>query len=260
MRNLLRGVSLLFILAMAAGAVSAQDADAMFGAVSGTVSYRPRIALPDDAEILVELSDVSRMDAPAIVIASQRIITNGRQVPIQYALDYDGVGIAENSTIVVSAKIFIGGELRWINDVAYPVITNGRWEADINVVQVAAPAEATEPVETTSPFGHVSGTVTYLPRIGLPDDAVVTVELLDVSRMDVPAVMMASQRIVTSGRQVPIRYSLSYDRASIDDRNTYTVRATIRLGDQLIWTSDTAHPVITNDVFEVEVMLVQVGA
>lgn len=259
MRNLLRGVSLLLILAMAAGAVGAQDAEGMFGAVSGTVSYRPRIALPDDAEILVELSDVSWMDAPAIVIASQRIITNGRQVPIQYALDYDGVGIAENSTIIVSAKIFIGGELRWINDVAYPVITNGRWEADINVVQVAAPAEATEPVET-SPFGHVSGTVTYLPRIGLPDDAVVTVELLDVSWMDVPAVVMASQRIVTSGRQVPIRYSLSYDRASISERNTYTVRATIRLGDQLIWTSDTANPVITNGVFDVQVMLVQVGA
>jgi len=259
MRNLLRGVSLLVILAMATGGVMAHDEDATFGTVSGTVSYRQRIALTPDAEVVVELSDVSRMDVPATVIASQRIITNGRQVPIPFSLTYDTASITENGTYTVSAKIFVGGQLRWISDTAYPVGNNGEFTADINLVQVGAPAEATEPA-ASAPFGTVTGTVTYLPRIGLPDDAVVTVELQDTSRAGAPAFVLAQQQFVANGRQVPFAFALNYDTTNIAVNGTYSVRATIRLGDQLIWTSDTANLVITNDVFDVEVMLVQVGA
>lgn len=258
MRNLLRGISLLIIF-VAAGAVVAQDADAVFGAVSGTVSYLPRIGLVDDAEIVVELSDVSRMDAPATVIASQRIIAHGRQVPISFSMSYDGPTIAENGTYTVSAKIFIGGELRWISDTAYPVITNGLWTADINVVQVSPSDEATESA-VAAPLGTVTGTVTYLPRIALPPDAVLTVELQDTSRADAPAFVLAQQQFVTNGRQVPFAFALNYDTGSVTENGTYVVRATIRFGDQLAWTSDTAYQVITNDVFDVGITLVQAGA
>jgi putative lipoprotein len=257
MRKLLYGVSLLIILAMSSAAL-AHDDDAAFGTVSGTISYRQRIALPPDAEVVVELSDVSRMDVPATVIASQRIIANGRQVPIPFSLTYDTVSITENGTYTVSAKIFVGGQLRWISDTVYPVGNNGEFTADINVVQVSAPAEATEPA-VSAPFGTVTGTVTYLQRIALPDDAVLTVELQDTSRADAPAFVLAQQQFATNGRQVPFAFALNYDTGSIAVNGRYTVRATIRLGDELIWTSDTANLVITNDVFDVEVMLVQVG-
>lgn len=51
-------------------------------AVIGTVTYRPRIALPPNAVVEVSLVDVSRADAPAITLAGQSIVTGGRQVPI----------------------------------------------------------------------------------------------------------------------------------------------------------------------------------
>ncbi|MDH3787302.1 MAG: YbaY family lipoprotein, partial [Xanthomonadales bacterium] len=39
--------------------------------VSGTVSYRERMALSDNAVVEISLQDVSRADAPAIEIARQ---------------------------------------------------------------------------------------------------------------------------------------------------------------------------------------------
>jgi putative lipoprotein len=91
----------------------------------------------------------------------------------------------------------------------------------------------------------VSGDVTYLQRIALPPDAVVTVRLQDISKMDVPAVLLGEQQIETGGRQVPIPFEVQYDPARIDDRMTYSVSARIRRGDELLWVSDTVHPVIT---------------
>lgn len=91
----------------------------------------------------------------------------------------------------------------------------------------------------------VSGDVTYLQRIALPPDAVVTVRLQDISKMDVPAVLLGEQQIETGGRQVPIPFEVQYDPASIDDRMTYSVSARIQRGDELLWVSDTVHPVIT---------------
>ncbi|REM35684.1 hypothetical protein DSI31_07360, partial [Mycobacterium tuberculosis] len=54
--------------------------------VSGTVTYRERIALDPAAEIVVQLLDVSLMDAPSKVLAEQRIKANGKQVPFAYEL------------------------------------------------------------------------------------------------------------------------------------------------------------------------------
>lgn len=91
----------------------------------------------------------------------------------------------------------------------------------------------------------VTGEVTYFQRIALPPDAVVTVRLQDVSRMDVAAVLIAEQVIETGGRQVPIPFELNYDPATIDDRMAYSVSARIEQGDKLLWINDTHHPVIT---------------
>lgn len=44
-------------------------------AVSGTVSYRQFIALPDNALVTVTLQDISLADAPATVIAKHRFET-----------------------------------------------------------------------------------------------------------------------------------------------------------------------------------------
>ncbi|MDL5052888.1 YbaY family lipoprotein [Oscillatoria laete-virens NRMC-F 0139] len=243
------------LLIGAAGLLSAQD-EPGFGVISGTVTYQPRIALPDNAEILIELEDVSRMDAPSIVIASQRIFTQGRQVPIPYSLSYDTASITDMGSYNVRARIFVDGVLMWISDTNTPVISGGVTSADVQVVQVTPQVmpEADMPV-----FGTVTGTVSYPQRIALPPEAVIVVDLLDISRADAPSFTLSSQQIIANGRQVPFAFSLMYDLRTIDERGRYTVRARVLIDDQLRWTSDTIIPVITNGVLSAEIQLVQVN-
>ena len=107
----------------------------------------------------------------------------------------------------------------------------------------------------------VTGTVTYLERIALPDDAVVNVQLQDTSLADAPAVVLGEQTIETAGQQVPIPYEISFNPDDIQETNTYVVRATIRDGEgTLLFTSDTAIPVITNDNPTEDVEIVTVSA
>ena len=102
--------------------------------------------------------------------------------------------------------------------------------------------------DAARPAGTVlNGTVTYLQRIALPPDAVLTVRLLDVSLADAPSVTLAETTTPTAGRQVPLPYSLSYDAARVEARHRYVVRAEIRgRTGALMWTTDTAYPVLTN--------------
>ncbi len=93
--------------------------------VTGSVSYRQRIALPPDALLRVQLVDVSRADAPALVLSELVIYTHGRQVPLSFELAYGPVNIEAHHRYAVQARIEIGGRLRFINDQRYPVITQG---------------------------------------------------------------------------------------------------------------------------------------
>jgi len=91
--------------------------------VTGTVAYRERIALDPSAEIVVQLVDVSRMDAPATVLAEQRIRAEGKQVPIGFELSVDPARIDPRMHYNVSARILKDGQLLFITDRAYPVLT-----------------------------------------------------------------------------------------------------------------------------------------
>jgi putative lipoprotein len=109
--------------------------------------------------------------------------------------------------------------------------------------------------------GVVRGTVAYRERIALPQDAVVEVKLLDVSRQDVAAAVLSETRIATGGKQVPIPFELPYDPAKIDERATYAVRATIEAGGTMMFTTDRAYSVITRgNPAEANLMLVSARA
>lgn len=93
--------------------------------VSGTVTYRERLAMPDNAVLTVQLQDVSRADAPGQVIAEQRITFAGRQVPVAFDLHYDPARINPKHAYSVSARITVDGQLRFLNTSAYRVLTQG---------------------------------------------------------------------------------------------------------------------------------------
>jgi len=93
--------------------------------VTGTVTWRERIAVPPDATVTVRLQDVSRMDAPAVLMAEQTIATEGRQPPYAFELALDTARIDPSMRYTVSARVEQKGQLLFINDTAYPVLTQG---------------------------------------------------------------------------------------------------------------------------------------
>jgi putative lipoprotein len=107
--------------------------------------------------------------------------------------------------------------------------------------------------------GVVAGTVAYRERMALPPDAVVQVQLSDVSLQDVPAQVVAETTLSPAGRQVPLPFELRYDPAKIEPRRRYAVRATIRSEGRLLFTTDTQVPVFTEGhPGKVDLMLVRV--
>ena len=105
---------------------------------------------------------------------------------------------------------------------------------------------------------RVTGTLMYRERIALPPGAVAEVWLLDTSRADAPAVEIAYQAIDEPGSP-PIPFALDYEPGKIREGMQYTVRATIRHGDQMLFTSDTHYPVLTRGAGNTaDIMLIMV--
>lgn len=94
-------------------------------AISGTVFYLPRIALAPNAVIEVSLVGVSRADAPAITLASEKTVSNGRQVPLPFNLLYDAGQVDSRYTYAIQSQITVDGDLQFTTTTQFPVITNG---------------------------------------------------------------------------------------------------------------------------------------
>jgi uncharacterized lipoprotein YbaY/heat shock protein HslJ len=90
----------------------------------------------------------------------------------------------------------------------------------------------------------VTGRATYREQTALPADATFEAVLLDVSRVDAPATAIGRRRIENPG-PVPISFSIPYDSTLIDPRRNYVVRASIKVGDKVMWVSSRAHQVLT---------------
>ncbi len=90
-------------------------------ALSGTVTYRQPLALTPEAEVQVELRDVSRQDAEAPLIA-KRVIEKPGQVPIAFTLDYDPTLIEPGHAYAVSARITDRGQLQFVTDTRVAVL------------------------------------------------------------------------------------------------------------------------------------------
>lgn len=105
--------------------------------LNGTVTYRERMMLRPDSIITVRLQDVSRQDAPALLLAEQKIDARRKSVPVPFSLQYDPSRIDERYTYAVSADIRSGdGSLLWISDTVHPVLTRGAPADEIEIMVV----------------------------------------------------------------------------------------------------------------------------
>jgi putative lipoprotein len=113
------GITLAILISLLLLASCARPAS-----VKGTLNTQEQVELPAGATVNVQLQDVSRADAPAIVLGEQ-IIENPEQFPIPFEIMYDPAQIDERHTYSMRVRIEVEGKLIFINTTAHHVITRG---------------------------------------------------------------------------------------------------------------------------------------
>lgn len=105
--------------------------------VTGQITYRERIALPPTAQIEIQLSDVSLMDAPSRTIAQQSFTADGRQVPFAFSLTVAQRPLDPRHSYAVSARITdASGRLMFITDTRNSVAFDGRSRIDMGTLNL----------------------------------------------------------------------------------------------------------------------------
>jgi len=85
----------------------------------------------------------------------------------------------------------------------------------------------------------INGTVVYRERMLLPEGAVATVRLEDVSLADASAKLIAETSVPASTS--PTAFSIDFDPARLEAGHTYAWRASITVGDELMFTTTERH-------------------
>ncbi len=110
--------------------------------ISGAVLYRERIALPPEANLTVQLTDVSLADASSRTLGETRIESVQRS-PIPFAISFDTNEIKPGHSYALQARISAGDTLWFVNDERYTVNPeNPGTPLEIKVVMVRKPTEA----------------------------------------------------------------------------------------------------------------------
>ena len=105
--------------------------------VTGSITYRERMALPPTAQVEVTLSDVSLMDAPSKTIAQQAFTADGRQVPFAFSLTVDQRRLDPRHSYAVAARITdADGKLMFITDTRNSVTFDSRSVIDLGTLML----------------------------------------------------------------------------------------------------------------------------
>lgn len=222
--------------------------------VSGTVTYRQRIALPQTAVLTVRIFSAPQAGLPIETIAEQRIETAGKQVPFNFEVAYDRRRIDQAKTYSVRAEITDGTRLLYVNEMNYPVITGGN-PRNVDIVVQPVGGGGRIPGQGS---GTIRGTVTYLQRIALGPSSQVTVRLVESA--DPMGTPVAETLVMTNGRQVPIPFELRYEARDIDRQRNYELRAEIRTDGRLRFRSQQGQAVNLRGAPPADVQIVVAAA
>ena len=96
--------------------------------------------------------------------------------------------------------------------------------------------------QTTS---SVKGTAVIRQRVALPNNAVVSFQLIDASRAGAAATVLAEQRFTANGQQATFQFELKYDPARIQANGIYTVQGSISVDGRTRYTTTSQYRVIT---------------
>jgi putative lipoprotein len=111
-----------------------QRDDAATGRVDGTVVYRERMLLPPDATLRVDVRDVSRADAPSVLLGGTTIPIGQQGPPYAFRVHYFADAIDPRFTYGVSAVISDSRGMIFRNTTMIPVITRGAPTTGVEVL------------------------------------------------------------------------------------------------------------------------------
>lgn len=95
---------------------------------------------------------------------------------------------------------------------------------------------------------RVTGSLIYLQRIAMPQDAVASITVFERGPADAAQKEVASEQFALNGRQVPIPFEVVIEADAEAAGKSLTLRAKIDDAEgNLLWTSDTAYPFDLSD-------------
>ncbi|MCG9755963.1 YbaY family lipoprotein [Shewanella insulae] len=109
----------LAAVAMSAGLMAGCATPNASVEIQGEVWFKERIALPPEAVLSVQIQDVSKMDAPAVVLAALERDDVTTPAPFGFIIPRDQ--FEAGHTYSVGAKITLDGKLMFINTQSYPI-------------------------------------------------------------------------------------------------------------------------------------------
>lgn len=131
--------SLLFVHCLAGALLAPVFAQSAPLRISGTVSYRERIAMPPGYVVKVQLLDIARQDAAAETLAEVEI-TPKHQPPVPFLLTLDESRLDPRARYSVRAQIYVGDRMLFTSTRINPV-TPGAAPRKMNIMvqRIAAP-------------------------------------------------------------------------------------------------------------------------
>lgn len=135
-------MALILSVACTAGTGSEPDSgtEAETTIISGQVVLTDgtdEVALPDGSQIIVQVQDTSRADAPAVVLGEQ-IIINAASLPAAHEISVESAELEEVVQASVAVRVEDAeGQLLYINDTIHPVSAE-ETAVDVAVIAVAA--------------------------------------------------------------------------------------------------------------------------
>lgn len=128
--------------------------------VSGTATYRERMALPADAVFEATLEDVSRADAQAQVIGGARNDPAG-QPPFHFSISYDPTALRPGHTYAIRGRVTRAGHLLFTTDKHYALPAPGQ-QLELMLVR----AQGSTPPPPSASTASLENTYWKLLRLG----------------------------------------------------------------------------------------------
>ena len=106
--------------------------------ITGTVTYRERIALPGDVTVRVTLQDVSQINAANAILAEVLFQPGKRSVPLPFSLTYDPskIELGRPGYVVVSEVFDPSGKTLWVTGEPYEVFSadDADYQPEVNLL------------------------------------------------------------------------------------------------------------------------------